>query len=150
MKVAIGNDHAGVDLKKEIVEFLEELSYEVIDFGTNTSESVDYPDYARDVSRYVREHQGTKGIVICGTGVGVSIVANKFHGIRCGHCTDSFTARLIREHNDSNIVALGARITGPDLAKEIVKVFLETAFEGGRHQPRIDKISAIEEQEGEA
>jgi len=150
MKVAIGNDHAGVYLKKEIKEMLAELSYEVVDFGVDTEESVDYPQYARDVAQYVRDNEDVQGIVICGTGVGVSIVANKVHGIRCAHCTDSFTARLVREHNNSNVVALGARITGPDLAKEIVKVFLETAFDGGRHQRRLDQITAIEESEGEA
>jgi len=150
VKVAIGNDHAGVHLKKEIMEMLEELSYEVVDFGVETEASVDYPTYAGEVARYVREQEDAKGIVICGTGVGVSIAANKFHGIRCAHCTDSFTARLVREHNDSNIVALGARITGPDLAKEIVKVFLTTDFEGGRHQRRIDQITEIEMMEGEA
>jgi ribose 5-phosphate isomerase B len=150
VKVAIGNDHAAVELKNEIKEFLQELSYEVVDFGVDTEESVDYPVYAAEVAKYVREHEDVKGIVICGTGVGVSIVANKFHRIRCAHCTDSFTARLVREHNDSNVVALGARITGPDLAKEIVKVFLTTAFEGGRHARRIDQISEIETMEGDA
>jgi len=150
MKVAIGNDHAGVNLKEEIKVFLSELSYDVVDFGTDTETSVDYPDFASQVARYVRDNSDVLGILICGTGVGVSIVANKFRGIRCAHCTDSFTARLVREHNNSNIVALGARITGPDLAKEIVKVFLETEFEGGRHQRRLDQIVEIEKIEGEA
>ena len=150
MKIAIGSDHAGVTLKADIKEMLTEQGHEVLDFGPMTTDSVDYPDYAGKVAEFVRsEAEGTAlGVVICGTGIGVSITANKFKGIRCALCSDSYTARLTREHNNSNIVALGARAIGPDLAKEIVEIFVNTSYEVGRHQRRIDKISAIEEAEG--
>jgi len=149
MKVAIGSDHAGVALKAEIIKFLEELSYEVIDFGPHSTESVDYPDYAGKVAQYIQKHDADKGVLICGTGIGISISANKYRGIRCALCSDSYTARITREHNNSNIVAMGARIIGEDLAKEIVREFLGATYEGGRHQNRLDKITLIEEQEAQ-
>lgn len=148
MKIAIGSDHAGFALRMEMIEFLEALGHEVIDFGPETLKSVDYPEYAGKVAKYVRAHDDVRGVVICGTGIGVSIVANKYKGIRCALCGDSYTARLTREHNNSNIVALGARVIGPDLAKEIVRIFVETPYEVGRHQHRIDMIATVEEKEG--
>lgn len=144
MKVAIGNDHAGVALKEEIAAFLKNEGYEVINCGTDTFESVDYPDIAEKVAREVLEKK-IPGILICGTGIGISIAANKIPGIRAALCNDLFTARMTRKHNDANILALGARVIGPGLALEIVREFLNTDFEGGRHQVRVEKINLIEQ-----
>lgn len=143
MKVAIGNDHAGVVLKEEIVSFLKNEGYEVINCGTDTFESVDYPDIAEKVAREVLDKK-IPGILICGTGIGISIAANKIPGIRAALCNDLFTARMTRKHNDANILALGARVIGPGLALEIVREFLNTDFEGGRHKGRVEKITLIE------
>ncbi|SHG93289.1 ribose-5-phosphate isomerase [Thermosyntropha lipolytica DSM 11003] len=143
MKVAIGNDHAGVMLKEEITHFLKGQGYEVINCGTDTLESVDYPDIAEKVAREVLT-KGIPGILICGTGIGISIAANKIPGIRAALCNDLFTARMTRKHNDANILALGARVIGPGLAIEIVREFLNTEFEGGRHKARVEKITLIE------
>lgn len=143
MRVAIGCDHAGVELKKEIIQALEDEGYEIINCGTDTVESVDYPDFAEKVAvRVVDEH--IPGVVICGTGIGISIAANKYPGIRAALCQNEYTARMAREHNDANVVAIGARVTGAGLAVEIVKTFLKTDFQGGRHQRRVQKIMAIE------
>ncbi|MBO8157971.1 ribose 5-phosphate isomerase B [Thermosyntropha sp.] len=143
MKVAIGNDHAGVALKEEIAAFLRQEGYEVINCGTDTFDSVDYPDIAEKVAEEVLK-QNIPGIIICGTGIGISIAANKIPGIRAALCNDLFTARMTRKHNNANILALGARVIGAGLAVEIVREFLNTDFEGGRHQARVEKISAIE------
>jgi len=146
MNIAIGGDHATVILKKTIVEMLKQEGYDVTDFGTFTSESVDYPDYGQQVAEAVAAGEFEKGIVICGTGIGISISANKVKGIRCALCSDVFSAKATRLHNDSNILALGERNTGVGVALEIVKAWLETPFSGdARHQRRIDKITAIEE-----
>lgn len=144
MKIAIGSDHAGYKLKEEIVKFLKTNNYEVIDFGTCDSKSVDYPDYGLIVAEAVKNGECEKGIVICGTGLGISISANKVPGIRAALCTNSFMARMSREHNNANVLALGERIVGLDLAIDIVDTWLKTEFLGDRHQKRLDKIEAIE------
>ncbi len=137
--IVIGSDHGGFKLKNEIAEHLKKLGYQVSDLGCYTQESCDYPIIAKAVAQEVLD-KNTRGILICGTGIGVSIVANRFNGIRASHCTDTFTARMTRMHNNSNILCLGERITGVGLALDIVDVWLNTEFEGGRHQKRIDMI----------
>ncbi len=146
MKIAIGNDHSAVDLKREITAFVEQMGHEVINFGTDSTESCDYPVYGEKVGRAVAAGEADCGILICGTGVGISLAANKVKGIRCGVCSDTTTARLIREHNHANIIAFGARIVGTEKAKDIVKAYLEAEPMGGRHQMRVDMISKMEEQ----
>ena len=138
-KIIIGADHGGFKLKTEIVKYLTENNYEVIDKGTFSTESCDYPTIAKDVATEVLA-TNCKGILVCGTGIGVSITANRFKGIRASHCTDTFTARMTRMHNNSNILCLGERTTGVGLALDIVDIWLKTEFEGGRHQKRIDMI----------
>ncbi len=146
MKIAIGNDHAAVDMKKKIVEMLEEEGYEVKNFGTDTEDSVDYPDYAEKVAHCVLDGDADTGIVICGTGIGISIAANKIHGIRCGLCKDVTDARLTREHNNANMLAMGARTTGLETAKDITRTFLTTEFSNGEnHKRRIKKLEQLEE-----
>jgi len=142
--IAIGSDHGGYNLKMEIIKHLEKNGYEVKDFGTSSCDSVDYPDIALPVAKAVISGECEKGILVCGTGIGISIAANKVPGIRAALCTDSFMARLSREHNDANVLALGGRIIGTELALDIVDVWLKTEFSGGRHKTRIDKISQIE------
>ncbi len=144
MKIVISNDHAAVELKKEIKTYIESLGHEVIDVGTNTNESCDYPYYGKIAAEKVASKECDLGVLICGTGVGISLAANKVKGIRCGVCSDTATARLIRQHNDANMISFGARIVGSELAKDIVKAFLTTDFEGGRHQRRVDMIMEIE------
>lgn len=144
MKVAIGNDHAATELKQEIMEYIKKLGHEVINFGTDTKVSCNYPDYGEKVGRAVVAGEADCGILICGTGVGISIAANKVKGVRAGVCSDTTTARLIKEHNDANILAFGERIVGIELAKDIVKSYLEAEFLGGRHQTRIDLFTEIE------
>lgn len=138
-KIIIGSDHGGYKLKNTIINHLKELNYEVDDVGCYSEESCDYPEFAKLVSQKVKE-SGNKGILVCGTGIGMSIAANRFDGIRASHCTDTFTARMTRMHNDSNILCLGERITGEGLALDIVDIWLKTEFEGGRHKKRIDMI----------
>lgn len=143
-KIFIGSDHGGFNLKEKIKEVFSPLGYEFEDMGTNSLESCDYPVYAEAVSRNVLETNG-RGILVCGTGIGMSIAANKFKGIRASHCTDTFSARMTREHNNSNILCLGERITGQDLAIDIVKIWLETPFSNGeRHTKRLNLIEEIE------
>jgi len=146
MKIGIGNDHAAVDMKFEIVKYLEESGYEVINFGTDTNDSCDYPVYGEKVARAVANGEVDRGILICGTGVGISLAANKVKGIRAAVCSESVTARFSRLHNDANILAFGARIVGVETAKDMVNVWLNTEFEGGRHQRRVDLIMKIEEE----
>ena len=131
MKIGIGNDHAAVDMKFEIVKYLEESGYEVVNFGTDTNDSCDYPVYGEKVARAVANGEVDRGILICGTGVGISLAANKVKGIRAAVCSESVTARFSRLHNDANILALGARIVGVETAKDMVNVWLNTEFEGG-------------------
>lgn len=144
MRVAIGNDHAATALKMEIMEYVKDLGHEVINFGTDTNESCNYPEYGEKVGRAVASGEADCGILICGTGVGISIAANKVKGVRAGVCSEATTARLIKEHNNANILAFGARIVGLELAKDMVKAYLEAEFLGGRHQTRIDMFADIE------
>jgi ribose 5-phosphate isomerase B len=145
MTIAIGCDHAGVELKKDILALLNNLQIQYVDYGTDSPESVDYPDFGEKVSESVSSGKMAKGILICGTGIGMSIVANKFSGVRASLCNDLFTARMSRLHNDANILVIGGRIVGKDLAQEIVKTWVSTPFEGNRHCRRLDKITKIEE-----
>lgn len=143
--IAIACDHGGYALKEEVKKHLLEQGYEVRDFGTNSLDSCDYPDYAAPAAQAVADGTCEKGIVICTTGIGVSIVANKIHGIRCALCSDILSAEMTRRHNDTNMLAMGAGIVGKNLALAIVDKWLTTEFEGGRHQRRIDKIMALEQ-----
>lgn len=146
MKIAIGADHAGYRLKEVIVPFLESLGHEIEDFGWHSAESVDYPDFALPVCQHVVEGKAERGILICGTGIGMSIAANKVPGIRCALVHDMFSAQATREHNNTNVLAFGERVIGPGLAQEIVRIWLETPFsEGERHVGRVGKISKLEE-----
>lgn len=144
MKIGIGSDHGGYELKEHIIEYFKEENIEYVDYGTYSTESVDYPDYGKKVGQAIMNGEVEKGIVICGTGIGISLAANKVKGIRCALCSDTYSARMSREHNDANALALGGRVLGRDLAKEIVGVWLKSEFAGGRHQRRVDKISEIE------
>ncbi len=144
MKIAIGNDHAAVAMKWEILEYLENKGYEIINVGTDTEESCNYPEYGEKVARLVASKEVEYGILICGTGVGISLAANKVDGIRACVCSEAVTARLSREHNNANIIAFGARIIGTETAKSIVETFLTQEFAGGRHQKRVDMIGEIE------
>ncbi|AJA46371.1 ribose-5-phosphate isomerase B [Clostridium pasteurianum DSM 525 = ATCC 6013] len=144
MKIALGSDHAGLSLKKVIIKHLEEKGVEIKDFGTYTEDSCDYPDYAYKVAVQVADNKFHLGILVCGTGIGISIAANKVKGIRAAACSDTFSAHACREHNNANIIALGERVVGPGLAIDIVDAFLQAKFEGGRHEKRINKISEIE------
>lgn len=143
-KIAIGCDHAAIDMKKAVIDYLKAKDVECVDFGTYTTDSCDYPDIAAPVCKAVTSGECTLGILICGTGIGMSIAANKFKGIRAAHCSDTYSARYTRLHNDANILCFGARVIGDGLAMDIVEQFVFTDFEGGRHQRRIDKITAIE------
>ncbi len=145
--IAVASDHAGLPLKREISALLEERGLEYKDFGTFTPESCDYPDFGELAARAVASGECDRGLLFCGTGIGISLAANKVHGIRCAVCSEPFTARMSRLHNDANMLALGARVLGVDLAKLIVNTWLDTEFEGGRHQRRVDKIMAIESTE---
>jgi len=145
MRICIGSDHAGYELKTAVKAHLLALGHEVEDLGTYEPQvSVDYPDYGRRVAQQVAAGAGELGIVICGTGIGVSIAANKVRGIRAALCTDSYMARMARLHNDANVLALGGRVVGVGLALDIVDAFLITAFEGGRHSARVEKLMALE------
>ncbi|HIX52665.1 MAG TPA: ribose 5-phosphate isomerase B [Candidatus Lachnoclostridium stercoripullorum] len=144
MRIAIGNDHTAVDLKNIIVNYLTELGYDVINLGTDSRESCDYPVYGEKVGRAVADGQADLGIAICGTGVGISLAANKVKGVRACVCSEPYTAKLSRMHNNSNVLAFGARVVGDELAKMIVKEWLDAEFEGGRHQRRVDMLMEIE------
>lgn len=145
MKLAIGSDHGGFELKEEIVKFVKTIKdIELTDFGAACKESVDYPDYAQKVSEAISKGVADRGILICGTGIGMSITANRYHGVRAALCHDHFTARMSRLHNDANILVLGDRVLGKGVALDMVQTWLETGFEGGRHQKRLDKIREIE------
>lgn len=144
MKLALGCDHGGLELKEAVKAHLEERGYEVLDCGTFTKESCDYPDFGRAAAEAVASGECERGIVICTTGIGISIAANKVRGIRCALLSDLMSAELTRRHNDTNMMALGAAVVGQMLALRIVDTWLDTPFEGGRHQRRVDKITAIE------
>ena len=145
--IALASDHGGLALKKEIIKHLEERGLEYRDFGTFTEDSCDYPAYVEPAARAVANGECEKGIVVCGTGIGASITANKVRGIRCALCSDCFSAEMTRRHNDANMLALGGRVLGVGLALKIVDFFLDTPFEGGRHKRRIDMIADIENKE---
>lgn len=140
MKIAVAGDHGGFALKEKIAAYLAEAGYEVENLGTYSEESVDYPEYGRKCAEAVVSGQADRGIVVCGTGIGISIAANKVHGARCALCTSVHMAEMTRRHNDANMLALGGRTTEDGLALEIVKTWLETEFEGGRHQRRVDML----------
>jgi ribose 5-phosphate isomerase B len=147
LKVAIASDHGGIGIRKEIINLLEEMGVEYEDLGCECSSSVDYPDYAIPVAEKVVNGEVDRGILICGTGVGMSIAANKVIGIRCALVHDLFTAKVTREHNDSNVLAMGERVIGPGVAREIARIWLTTEFEGDRHAKRVNKIKLYEKKE---
>lgn len=144
MKIAIGSDHGGIVLKDAVIRAVRDLGMEYEDYGTFGTESVDYPDYAEKVGRAVAGGKADKGVLLCGTGIGISIAANKIRGIRAAHVTDVFSAQMAAEHNDANILCMGGRITKPEDAYEFTKIFLTTPFAGGRHATRVDKIMRLE------
>ncbi len=144
MKIGLGSDHGGFELKKEIAEHLLKKGIECKDFGTYTKDSCDYPEYGYKVAKAVTAGECDLGILVCGTGIGISLAANKVEGIRCAVVSDTFSAEMSRAHNNANMLALGERVVGKGLALKIVDTWLETEFEGGRHQLRVDKIMAIE------
>ena len=144
MIIALGSDHAGLPLKKEIMELLDGMNIPYKDFGTYTTDSCDYAQFGQRAANAVISGECGKGILCCGTGIGISLAANKVKGIRCVVCSDCFSAKMSREHNDANMLALGARVVGGELARMIVRIWLETEFAGGRHQRRVDQIMAIE------
>lgn len=144
MKIAIASDHGGFDLKEQVKNWLQEMGHEAEDFGCHSKDSCDYPDFGAAAARAVASGQCERGIVVCTTGIGISIAANKVKGIRCALCSDSWSAEMTRRHNNANMLAMGAGVVGPLLARRMVETFLTTEFEGGRHQRRIDKITAVE------
>lgn len=147
MRVILSADHAGTTLRNEIKDLLEEMNIEYVDVGPKEDMSVDYPDYALPAAERVANGEFDRGILICGTGIGMSIAANKVPGVRCALVHDVFSAKATRQHNNSNVLAMGERVIGPSLAREIAKTWLETEFEGGRHLRRVNKISSYEEDE---
>ena len=148
MKIAIGNDHAAVELKNEIKAYLEEKGHEVVNYGTDTHDSCNYAEYGENVANAVAAKEVDCGVLICGTGVGISLAANKVPGIRAAVCSEPVTAKLVKQHNNANIICFGARIVGGEVAKAIVDAYLETEFEGGRHEQRIAYIHEIEKKHG--
>jgi ribose 5-phosphate isomerase B len=139
--IAVASDHAGYGLKSELVQDLEGAGYAVLDLGTNSAESVDYPDFAYKVATSIRDGRASKGLLICGSGIGISIAANRFTEVRAALCHDALSARLAREHNDANVIVFGGRMIGIEVARDCLNVFLNTAFEGGRHARRVAKLS---------
>lgn len=144
MRIGIGNDHAALEMKNQVMEYLEEKGYEVVNYGTNTPESCNYPEFGEKVGRAVVSGEVDCGILICGTGVGISLAANKVKGVRAVVCSEPYSAKLSKQHNNTNILAFGARVVGIELAKMIIDEWLGAEFEGGRHQKRVDMIMAIE------
>lgn len=147
MKIAIGNDHAAPKMKMEVMEYLKSLGHEVINIGTDTEDSVDYSDYGLKVAKLVAGNEVDCGVLICGTGIGISLAANKVKGIRAAVVSEPVSARLTKEHNNANIIAFGARIVGIEMAKSILDAYLNAEFMGGKHQRRIDKVMAIENEQ---
>lgn len=143
--IGIGSDHGGFELKEKIVKHLKEKGIEVADYGTYSAESVDYPDIAEKVCRHILDGSCESGILICGTGIGISIAANKIKGIRAALCSDVYSAKMTKRHNNANVITLGGRVIGEELAYEIIDAWMDASFEGGRHQARVDKISKLEE-----
>ena len=146
-KITIGSDHAGYELKMKVIAHLQERGIEAIDVGTYSTDSCDYPDFAHAVCKNVQDGVTELGILVCGTGIGMSMAANKHHGIRAAACSDTFSARLTRAHNDANVLCFGERVVGMGLAFDLVDNFIDTDFEGGKHQRRVDMITATEESE---
>lgn len=144
MKIAIGNDHSAVEMKQQVVAFLQELGHEVVNYGTDSEESCDYPAFGEIVGKAVASKEADCGILICGTGVGISLAANKVKGVRAVVCSEPYSAKLSKMHNNTNILAFGARVVGIELAKMIISEWLDAEFEGGRHQRRVDMIMDIE------
>lgn len=144
MKIAIGNDHVAVDLKKHITKYLEDKGYTVVNYGTDSTDSCDYPIYGEKVGRAVASGECDLGILICGTGIGISLAANKVKGVRAAVCSEPYSARLTRQHNNANIIAFGARVVGQAMAEMIVDEFLNAEYQGGRHQRRVDMLTDIE------
>ena len=144
MKIALGCDHGGYDLKQHVIKVLERLGHEAEDFGCFSKESCDYPDFGAAAAKAVAAGKCDRGIVICTTGIGISIAANKVKGVRCAHCADCLQAEMPRRHNDANMMAIGAGFTGPNMAERMVEAFLSTEFEGGRHARRVEKMMALE------
>jgi len=145
MRTAIGADHAGFELKKTLIDFLRDQGHETLDLGTDSTEPVDYPDYAEAVALALREGRAERGILICGSGVGASVAANKVQGVRAGLCHDTYSAHQGVEHDDMNILVMGARVVGPDVARELVRLFLGAGFTGEeRHKRRVEKVKALE------
>ena len=144
MKIALGSDHGGYELKEYIKTVIEKMGHEYVDFGCYNLDSCDYPDFGAAAAKAVAAGECEKGIVVCTSGIGISITANKVKGIRCAHCADCLQAEMTRRHNDANVMAIGAGFTGKNMAERMVEVFLTTEFEGGRHQRRVDKIMALE------
>ena len=146
IKLAIGSDHAGFDAKAELIEFLQEKDYEVWDCGTFSKDSCDYPDFGKKVGFAVAKGEADFGILVCSTGIGISIAANKVKGIRCALCVNEFTAEMCRRHNNANVLAFGANVVPVETMKKLVEIFLATPFEGGRHERRVNKLMAIEDE----
>ena len=144
LSVALGADHAGWELKEALKSWLMEAGYQVLDFGTHSPDSVDYPDYAQQVGEAVAVGKVDRGVLVCGTGIGMTMAANKIPGVRAALCGDAFTSRMSREHNDANVLALGGRLTDADMGRDILKIWLETDFAGGRHARRVNKIMELE------
>lgn len=145
MRIAIGSDHIGVPLKQEIIAHLNQKGHQVTDFGPDTQERCDYPVYGEKVARAIVNGEADCGVLICGTGIGISLAANKVRGIRAAVCSEPYSAMMAKSHNNAQIIAFGARVVGADVAKMIVDTYLETSYEGGRHQNRLDMIAAIEQ-----
>lgn len=143
MKIFIGTDHAGFNIKDKVISILKNLNCDVVDLGCDSSDRVDYPDYGHKVARAVLENEGSFGITICGTGIGISVSANKHTGIRAALCHDAFTAKMARAHNDANILAFGERVVGIGVIESMIEAFLNTPFEGGRHENRVKKIEEL-------
>ena len=147
MKIGIANDHASVEMKQQVVAYLKEKGYDVVNYGTDSTESCDYPVYGEKIGHAVASGEVDFGIAFCGTGLGISLAANKVHGIRAAVCSEPYTARLSRQHNNANVLAFGSRVIGIELAKMIIDEFLGAEFEGGRHQRRVDMIMDVERRE---
>lgn len=145
-KIIIGSDHGGFELKKEVIAHLEKRGIEVTDVGTNSTDSCNYPDYARALCKRIQSGEFERGILVCGTGIGISIAANKHNGIRAACCSDTFSARMTRMHNDANVLCFGGRVVGAGLACDMVDLFVDTEFEGGRHIDRVNMLADIEKE----
>ena len=143
MKYFIGADHAGIDIKAYVKELFEKRGHEVVDLGPNTKDRVDYPDFAAKVCEEVLKNEGSKGILICGSGIGMSMAANKFDGIRAALCHNEYSAKMAREHNDANVICLGERVSGYGMVEAIIDAWDQASFEGGRHEGRVEKINAL-------